>query len=193
MDKPFRTFETGAIRDLDETKFDYEGFLSPYVLDAFGEYMHEKRKLADGSRRDGDNWQKGIPKSAYMKSAWRHFMDWWAHHRNLPQLAKEPLETALVGLLFNVSGYLHEVRKARLGEVAPPSPPPGLKSDYIPSFLQRDTFEVPEGFEAVRDAEGRATGEVRRVQEVQPEVQLELFEDLPVQLAPKSEQGDTPL
>ncbi len=102
----FRTFDTGATRDTDNGKPDYEGFLSPTVLEAFGRYMHKNRLQKDGSMRDGDNWQKGIPQTAYMKSAWRHFMAWWMLHRGLK--ANESLEDALCALLFNVQGYLHE-------------------------------------------------------------------------------------
>jgi hypothetical protein len=39
---------TGATRNLDEDKLDYEGFLSPYVLRRFAAYMHEHRKTPDG-------------------------------------------------------------------------------------------------------------------------------------------------
>lgn len=102
-----RTFDTGATRDSEDNKLDYEGFLSPYVLTAFAEYMHENRKQADGTLRDSDNWQKGIPMTAYMKSMWRHFMEVWALHRN--GLGQSVLmERALCALLFNVMGYLHE-------------------------------------------------------------------------------------
>ncbi len=103
---PIRTFDTGAKRDTDTNKHDYEGFLSPLVIEAYGEYMHRNRKMADGSLRDSDNWQKGIPLTAYMKSGWRHFFDWWRIHRGLT--ARETLTDALCGLLFNVMGYLHE-------------------------------------------------------------------------------------
>jgi hypothetical protein len=106
-----REFETGANRDSDDGKPDYEGFLSPLVIEAFGAYMHHNRFLKDGSVRDSDNWQKGMPLSAYMKSGWRHFFDWWRIHRGLP--AREGLVFALCGLLFNVQGYLHEYLKAQ--------------------------------------------------------------------------------
>ena len=99
-----RKFASGATRDSDETKLDYEGFLSPLVLRRFAEYMHQHRLQADGKLRDSDNWQKGIPLDAYMKSGWRHFMDWWACHR----ASQDPAE-ALCALLFNVQGYLHEI------------------------------------------------------------------------------------
>lgn len=101
-----RQFDTGATRDTDAGKYDYEGFLSPLVLRRFGEYMHKHRKQADGNLRDSDNWQKGIPKDAYMKSAWRHFMDWWTAHRE-----GRVDEEALMALLFNVQGYSYEVMK----------------------------------------------------------------------------------
>ena len=101
-----RKFETGATRDNDKNKLDYEGFISPIVLRRYAEYMHKHRFQADGQVRDSDNWQKGIDKSSYMKSGWRHFMDWWMEHRGIP--SREGLEDALCALLFNVSGYLHE-------------------------------------------------------------------------------------
>lgn len=104
-----RTFETGATRDTANGKHDLEGFLSPLVLEAYGTYMNFNRVLADGSLRDSDNWQKGIPRDTYMKSGWRHFMDWWRTHRGLP--IKENLVWALCGLIFNASGYLHEYLK----------------------------------------------------------------------------------
>lgn len=68
-----RTFDTGATRDTDEGKLDFEGFLSPLALERFAEYMNKHRQQSDGSLRDSDNWQKGIPVKQYMKSMWRHF------------------------------------------------------------------------------------------------------------------------
>ncbi len=104
-----RTFTTGATRDTDDGKFDYEGFLSPLVLQRYAEYMHANRLQRDGTLRDSDNWQKGIPKDAYMKSMWRHFMDVWAAHRGLP--TKETLQVALCAVIFNSMGMLHELLK----------------------------------------------------------------------------------
>jgi len=107
-----RQFKTGATRDTEEGKYDFEGFLSPLVLERFGEYMHKHRKQADGKLRDSDNWQKGIPQDAYIKSGFRHFMDWWKEHRGYG--SREGLEDALCALLFNVQGYLHEHLKDKL-------------------------------------------------------------------------------
>lgn len=106
-----RNFETGATRNNDEGKYDYEAFLSPAVLERFAQYMDKHRVQADGKLRDGDNWQKGIPLDAYMKSAWRHFMDVWKEHRGLG--SREGMEDALMALLFNVQGYAHEYLKQK--------------------------------------------------------------------------------
>lgn len=104
-----RNFKTGAYRDSDDDKYDYEGFLSPLVLERFAKYMHKHRKQSNGKIRDSDNWQKGISKSVYIKSAWRHFMDVWKEHRGIK--TKEGIEEALCALLFNIMGYLHEILK----------------------------------------------------------------------------------
>lgn len=106
-----RTFDTGATRDTDEDKPDYEGYLSPLVIARYGEYMLKHQIQPDGTLRDSDNWQRGMPLDAYMKSGWRHFLDWWSAHRGLP--SREGLEEALCALMFNVMGYLHETLKAR--------------------------------------------------------------------------------
>ncbi len=104
-----RTFDTGANRDTDEGKLDYEAFLSPLVLERYAQYLHEHRTLPDGTIRDGDNWQKGMPLAEYMKSGWRHFKDWWTIHRGWrPGTTRDKrLEDAICGVIFNASGYLH--------------------------------------------------------------------------------------
>lgn len=104
-----RKFESGATRDSDETKLDYEGFLSPLVLERFGQYMNKHRKQADGILRESDNWQKGIPLAAYMKSMWRHFFDVWKSHRS----GGDNQEEELCALMFNAQGYLHELLKIK--------------------------------------------------------------------------------
>ena len=115
-----RTFPTGANRDTDAGKLDYEGFLSPLVLQRFAEYMHKNRTLADGSLRDSDNWQRGIPTDAYMKSGFRHFFDWWRAHRGWRAYAPDELQDALCALMFNTMGYLHEHLKAQRSHASTP-------------------------------------------------------------------------
>lgn len=118
MDHPraIRTFQTGATRNTDNDKLDYEGFLHPTVLRAFAEYMHTHRLQADGSMRSADNWQKGIPREVYMSSLWRHFMDLWSLHRGVPATSPESGEPvdqieATMACLFNVMGYAYELLK----------------------------------------------------------------------------------
>lgn len=106
-----RHFPTGATRDTDDKKLDYEGFLSPLVIERFAVYMDKHRHQADGNIRASDNWQKGIPKEVYIKSGWRHFMDWWLAHRG--HESREGIEEALCAVIFNAQGYLLEVLKDR--------------------------------------------------------------------------------
>lgn len=103
-----RKFDTGATRDTDEGKLDYEGFLSPLVLERYAEYMHKHRFQADGNLRDSDNWQKGMPRKVYLKSLWRHFMDTWKLMRGI-SVKDVTLEEALCAILFNAMGLLHEL------------------------------------------------------------------------------------
>lgn len=104
-----RQFNTGAVRDDDTNKHDYEGFLHPLVLERFGAYMHKHRLQPDGKLRDSDNWQKGIPKEQYIKSGFRHFLSWWKEHRGFE--SEEGMEDAICALIFNAQGYLLETLK----------------------------------------------------------------------------------
>ena len=106
-----RKFETGATRDTDVGKYDYEGFYSPLVMERFAQYMNKHRKQSDGNLRDSDNWQKGIPLNAYMKSGYRHFFDWWKQHRGYK--GQDTLEESLCALIFNAQGYLFELLKKK--------------------------------------------------------------------------------
>lgn len=104
-----RKFESGATRDDDDTKLDYEAFLSPLVLERYAEFLHKNRVQADGGLRSGDNWQRGMSLPVYMKSLARHFMEAWMCHRG----HRRGIEDALCGVLFNTMGYLFEVLKTK--------------------------------------------------------------------------------
>ena len=109
-----RAFPSGAIRNSEAGKLDYDGFLSPPVLRRYAQYMDRQRKLEDGSFRASDDWQRGIPCDSYMRSLWRHFMDVWTLHRG--HKASAVIEDALCAVIFNAMGYLHEVlRNANSG------------------------------------------------------------------------------
>lgn len=129
LDVRKRTFDTGATRDADADKLDFEGFMSPLVVLRFGEYMHENRRMADGSVRASDNWQKGIPRDSYMKSLMRHAHTLWLHHRGYSELTGEDVERALCGVLFNAQGYLHEVLEQNVGYAVLGQPRPTTSDD----------------------------------------------------------------
>lgn len=109
-----RKFNSGATRDDNKNKMDYEGFLSPLVIQRFAEYMNKHRKQADGKLRDSDNWQKHFGENHYaicMKSLWRHFMDLWLEHRGFK--SREGIEDALMGILFNTMAYTDKLLKEK--------------------------------------------------------------------------------
>ena len=117
-----RTFESGATRHVDDKKIDYEGFLSPWAIRRYGEYMLGHCVQADGTLRDSDNWQLGIPLDQYMKSLLRHTLDAWSIRRGLQALdAKDDhevdVEEALCGVIFNAMGFLHEHLKGHLESI----------------------------------------------------------------------------
>jgi hypothetical protein len=99
-----RTFKTGATRDTDEGKIDYDGFLSPAALEKFGQYMHKNRVQSDGTLRASDNWQKGIPKAQYMKSLLRHTFAVWRSWRKYGTVGYDDM----CGVWFNIQGLIHE-------------------------------------------------------------------------------------
>lgn len=104
-----RTFDTGATRSPLGDKLQYEGYLSPLVLQRFAQYMRKHQVQSDGNVRPADNWQKGIPLESLIDSGTRHYMDWWLHHRGYNGNACEPIEEALCALMFNVMAYLKHV------------------------------------------------------------------------------------
>lgn len=128
-----RKFDTGATRDTEEGKLDYRGFLSPYALKAFAEYMHKHRTLPDGSLRASDDWKKGMPLEVYVSSAFRHFMAVWERHeRGEILLANDDL----CALMFNVQGILDAINK--------PLPVDAPKFNNFPAMYHRIDKETGE-------------------------------------------------
>jgi hypothetical protein len=70
-----RTFESGAIRDSGDGKLNYYGFREPKGEQSFAKYMHEHRKMADGTLRDANNWWQGWDKEISLQSLVRHTED----------------------------------------------------------------------------------------------------------------------
>ncbi len=108
-----RKFDSGATRDDNMGKLDYEGFLSPIVLKRYAEYLNKHRVQSDGNLRDSDNWQGMFGEDHYkvcIKSAFRHFMDWWTEHREDSGSDTE-IEEAICAVMFNAQAYLFKILK----------------------------------------------------------------------------------
>lgn len=104
-----REFKTGAYRDGEDGKNDYEGFICPLVIKGYGNYMTKHRRQSNGVWRDSDNWQNLFGDDHYkvcMSSAWRHFEDMWLEHRG--HKSRDGMEEAINGLLFNIMAYYHK-------------------------------------------------------------------------------------
>lgn len=115
-----RKFGSGAIRDTEKGKLDYEGFFSPIVLKAYAEYLDKHRTLPNGEMRDSDNWQGlfGEKHTAVcMKSLLRHTMDLWLIHDGFkPRMEKgtyPTIDDALGGIIFNAMAYWFKLLKER--------------------------------------------------------------------------------
>ena len=108
-----REFDSGATRDTENGKPDYEGALSPIALERFAQYMLKHCNTSHG-KRSTDNWTKGIPRRQYVKSLLRHNMDVWLITRGWAAKATtQDLGDALCAVLFNAQGLLHEVLLGR--------------------------------------------------------------------------------
>lgn len=70
-----RKLESGALRDTDNGKFDFFGFMHPLNDYSFAKYMHKHRFMADGSIRDANNWWAGFGLDICIQSLARHMED----------------------------------------------------------------------------------------------------------------------
>lgn len=108
---PIRKFETGATRDTEDGKLAYSQFFSVEVLERRAQFMHKHRIQPDGQLRDGGNWKKGIPRSAYLASLYRHFIDVWKECSGIK--TEDGLEQAICAAMFNLEGMLYELLKEK--------------------------------------------------------------------------------
>lgn len=116
-----RTFDTGATRDTDKDKLDYEGFLSPLVLERYARYLHKHRTQSDGQLRDSDNWQKMFGEKHFdvcIKSTLRHVIDVWKQHRGYK--GEQSIEDSICAILFNMQAYLFKILKAKHEQIQTP-------------------------------------------------------------------------
>ena len=105
-----KTFKTGAIRDDDEGKLDYEGSFCPLVLRSYAEFMLRNSTMKDGKKRTCGNWKKGVPLLHYIQSKWRHFMTTLTLF--VIGYTKKAMLESLNAELFNTMGMMHELLKA---------------------------------------------------------------------------------
>lgn len=118
MARRVEAFATGATRESDTDKLDYEGFLDPAVLRRYAEYMHRHRKQADGTMRGSDNWQAGMPRGRYIKSLLRHVFELWLWWRGSPieqrtERDSQNVEEVLCAVIFNAQGLMREILLSR--------------------------------------------------------------------------------
>jgi len=120
-----REFDTGATRNDNAEKFGITGFRSRYADEAYYAYMHGHRMQADGVLRDPDNWKKGMPIETYYEGLDRHHHDVFSIHESGQAFRRNEdggevgLEDALAAMLFNITGLLHEIGKAKLQAAEP--------------------------------------------------------------------------
>lgn len=144
MTESIRKFETGATRDTIQGKLDYVRALSPIVLQRYVQYLDAHRLQPDGNMRDFDNWKKGIPIDAYFSGLGRHFMAVWLLAQGFPAEDNHgpvTLEDSLSAIIFNASGWLHELLKIKLNAEAAafpqtPETVPGYGGDIIKEVLK---------------------------------------------------------
>ena len=111
-----RVSDTGATRNSNVGKINYQGALSPVVLEAYGKYIEKHSLLPDGTIRNNKNWQKlfGTPqehREVCIESAWRHFIDILMEHDGYE--SRDGIDEALGGLMFNIQAYWFSILKER--------------------------------------------------------------------------------
>lgn len=70
-----RINSSGAMRDTDNGKFDYYGFMHPLNDYSFAKYMHKHRLMSDGTKRDANGWWGGFGLEVCIQSLARHMED----------------------------------------------------------------------------------------------------------------------
>lgn len=106
MEKTIRTFESGAIRDLDDTKEDYIETISWKALKRYAQYMTGKKK-----KYGAGNFKKGIPVESYEQSLLRHVQKYLENKYEGGTVEAE--EDHLSAILFNVFGIIYEQERTK--------------------------------------------------------------------------------
>jgi len=96
-----RTFETGAIRDLDDSKESYIETISWTAMKRYAHYMTGKKK-----KYGAGNFKKGIPIASYEESLLRHVQKYLENKHE--EGTVEVNEDHLSAMVFNIFGIMHE-------------------------------------------------------------------------------------
>jgi len=104
LEKPkeeVRKFSSGAIRDLEDNKFDFIETVSWTAFDRFAGYMTGKKK-----KYGSGNFKKGIDIESYERSLLRHISKYLRNKYENGNDEKE--EDHLSAMVFNIFGIMHE-------------------------------------------------------------------------------------
>lgn len=101
QEKSHRTFDTGAIRDNDDSKEDYIETISWIAMKRYAQYMTGKK-----SKYGSGNFKKGIPVESYEQSLVRHLQKYLANKYEGSNV--EPEEDHVAAMRFNIDGIMHE-------------------------------------------------------------------------------------
>jgi hypothetical protein len=104
-----RKFNTGAIRDLDDTKEDYTETISWTAFKRYAKYMTGKKQ-----KYGGGNFKKGIPIESYEQSLLRHVQKYMENKFENGQV--EVSEDHLSAMVFNIFGIMHEEETKKKNE-----------------------------------------------------------------------------
>lgn len=101
-----RKFESGAVRDKDDSKEDYVETFSWTALRRHAQYMTSKKK-----KYGVGNFKKGIPIESYEQSLVRHLQKYMEN--KYEQGIIETEEDHLAAMLFNICGIMHEEERVK--------------------------------------------------------------------------------
>lgn len=108
---PVTKFETGAIRDTQDGKFDIGEYISPLALARLYAHMQKNAK-----KYGAGNWRKGIPTESAKQSKRRH--DWVIEMEEYG-VVLEPDSDHLAGAWFNIMQRLHNEEIEKLKKMKP--------------------------------------------------------------------------
>lgn len=99
--KEVRTFKSGAIRDLDDSKEDYIETISWRAMKRYAQYMTKQK-----SKYGAGNFKKGIPVESYEQSLLRHVQKYLENKYEGGDVEVD--FDHLSAMMFNIVGIMHE-------------------------------------------------------------------------------------